>query len=198
MSNAVVKDSSLRLRLWASLLLFLSAYSPLALILVVNNIDLSQRFFIKSPAFSAALLAIAVSSVVFTLLSVKNVSAGLPVTVTRAVNKSGDMFSYTIPYVLSFVRVDFSDWRIIFSLVVFLGVLFIMSYRTQSVFINPVLAIAGYLLIDCAFKRGDRELHALVITRQPIDAGDTIRLERLSHYLYIRSHLTTEGEVIEK
>ena len=28
----------------------------------------------------------------------------------------------------------------------FLSVLFIMAYRTQTVFINPVLAIAGYML----------------------------------------------------
>ena len=198
MSSADVRDSSLRLRLWASLVLFLSAYSPLMLIFIVQNIDLSPKFCLRAPIFSVALLVIAAFSVIFTLLVVRDVGAGLPVTVTKAINKSGDMFSYTIPYVLSFVRSDFSDWRIIFSLVVFLAVLFIMSYRTQSVFINPVLAIAGYLLIDCAFKRGDKELHALVITRQPIDAGDTIRLERLSHYLYINSHSKTEGAVTEK
>jgi hypothetical protein len=185
-------DASLRLRPMVSLVLFLSAYSPLMLILVVKNVDLSQRFFLKSPTFSVILLFITAFSTILTLLAVKNVSAGLPVVVTKAANKSGDMFGYTIPYMLSFVRVEFGDWQVIVSLVMFLAVLFIMAYRTQTVFINPVLAIAGYLLIDCTFKRDGKESQAMVVTRQPIDVGDNIRLERLSHYLYINSRPTTE------
>ena len=187
-----MSNPSLRLRPLVSLVLFLSAYSPLMLILIVKNVDLSQRLFLKSPTFSAVLLFIAVFSTVLTLMAVKNVSAGLPVTVTKAANKSGDMFGYTIPYMLSFVRVEFGEWQVIASLVMFLAVLFIMAYRTQTVFINPVLAIAGYLLIDCTFKRDGKELQAMVITRKPIDVGDTLRLERLSHYLYINSRPTTE------
>ena len=53
------------------------------------------------------------------------------------------------------------------------------------VFVNPVLAVAGYVLIDCTFERDGKERQALVSTRHPIDAGDSLRLERLSHYLYI-------------
>ncbi|MFI8062135.1 hypothetical protein ACIEGJ_25295, partial [Citrobacter freundii] len=88
-------------------------------------------------------------------------------------------------YMLSFMKVDLSDWQTALGLSVFLCVLFIMAYRTQTVFINPILAISGYMLIDCTFKRGNEEIQAMVITRRPISIGDSCQLERLSHYLYI-------------
>jgi len=40
-------------------------------------------------------------------------------------------------------------------------------------------------LIDCTFKRGEKEIQSMVITRVPISIGDSCQLERLSHYLYI-------------
>ncbi len=186
MSAEGIPDPSLRLRPWVSLLLFLSAYSPLMLILVIKDFDQVHPFWMpQHPVSSGILLAVALLSSWAVLRSVKEVSAGLTVTVTKAANKSGDMFGYTIPYMLSFLRIDLSDWQTLASLLLFLGILFVMAYRTQTVFINPVLAIAGYMLIDCTFKRDGKETQAMVITRIPVDVGGVIELERLSHYLYI-------------
>lgn len=180
-----MSDPSFRLRPLVSLLLFLSAYSPLMLILTIKDIDLSSPWFFSAPIHSGILLLIAVFSSVITLRAVKEIDGGLPVVITKAANKSGDMFGYTIPYMLSFMRIDLGDWQTLLSLVVFLSILFIMAYRTQTVFINPILAIAGYMLIDCTFKRAEKETQAMVITRVPISIGDSCQLERLSHYLYI-------------
>jgi hypothetical protein len=186
MSSADARDPSLRLRPWASLVLFLSAYSPLLLILIIKDYDpISPGLLPQNPVFSGILLLVAVASSLAVLRSVGEINGGLTVTVVKASNKSGDMFGYTIPYMLSFMRVDLGDWQIIVSLTLFLAILFVMAYRTQTVFVNPILALAGYMLIDCTFKRGDREVQAMVVTRQPLAVGDACRMERLSHYLYV-------------
>lgn len=179
-------DPSLRLRPWASLLLFLSAYSPLLLILIVKDYaPVDSSWLPRHPVLSGILLCIAVFSSIAVLHSVKEIKGGLPIVVTKASNKSGDMFGYTVPYMLSFLRVDLGDWQTIISLSIFLAILFVMAYRTQTVFINPILALAGYMLIDCTFKRGDREIQAMVVTSMPLIIGKTYQMERLSHYLYI-------------
>ncbi len=193
MSTPVVADTSLRLRPWASLVLFLSAYSPLMLILIIKDYDaVNPGWLPQNPVFSGTLLLVAVFSSLAVLRSVKEIDGGLTVTVTKASNKSGDMFGYTIPYMLSFMKVDLGDWQTIVSLALFLGILFIMAYRTQTVFVNPILALAGYMLIDCTFRRGDKEIQAMVVTRQPLAVGDICRLERLSHYLYVAARDSTE------
>lgn len=191
-----MNDSSLRLRPLVSLVLFLSAYSPLMAILAIKDLNLSLPSIFGSATASGILIFMAIGSSVVTLIVVRSVENGLPVLITKAANKSGDMFSYTIPYMLSFMRVDLGDWQTLLSLMLFLSVLFIMAYRTQTVFINPILAIAGYMLIDCTFKRDGKEVQAMVVTREPIGVGDSIQLDQLSHYLYIRTntgHQNTEG-----
>jgi len=156
------------------------------LILVIKDYDVANPSLLpQNPVFSAILLLVAFLSSWSVIRSVKEIDAGLPVTVTKASNKSGDMFGYTIPYMLSFIKVDLGDWQIIVSLILFLTVLFIMAYRTQTVFVNPILALAGYMLIDCMFKRGEQEIQAMVVTRNPLSPGDSCRMERLSHYLYV-------------
>jgi hypothetical protein len=188
-----MNDTSLRLRPLVSFLLFVSGYAPLMLILVIKDIDLAAPWLLGSPLQSGLLLLAACACSAVALGAVNEVDGGLPVVVVKAANKSGDMFGYTIPYVLSFIHIDLADWRTLLSIFIFLAVLFVMAYRTQTVFINPILAIAGYMLIDCTFRQGKQEMQAMVITRKPISAGQTCRLERLSHYLYIAAREEREG-----
>ena len=187
-------DSSLRLRPWVSLLLFLSAYAPLLLILVIKDYDPNQLSLLpRHPVLCAVLMLLAVSSCVAVLRAVQDVQSGLTVEITKASNKSGEMFGYTIPYMLSFLRIDLGDWQTLISLFIFLAMLFVVAYRTQTVFVNPVLALAGYMLIDCTFKRGSSETQALVITRAPLKIGESYVFERLSHYLYVAANWKTSA-----
>lgn len=187
-------DSSLRLRPWVSLLLFLSAYAPLLLILVIKDYDPNQLNLLpRHPVLCAVLMLLAVSSCVAVLRAVQDVQSGLTVEIAKASNKSGEMFGYTIPYMLSFLRIDLGDWQTLISLFIFLAMLFVVAYRTQTVFVNPVLALAGYMLIDCTFKRGSSETQALVITRVPLKIGESYVFERLSHYLYVAANWKTSA-----
>jgi len=178
-------DTSLRLRPWASLLMFISAYAPLLVILVVKDLDFAQKYWVRHPWLCLGLLILIFVSCSATLAAVRSVGQGLQVEVTKASNKSGEMFGYTIPYILAFVRVDLGDWQTLLSIAIFLAMLFAIAYRTQTVFINPVLAVAGYMLIDCTFKRGGVETQAMVIAHAPLKVGQSYAFERLSHYLYV-------------
>ena len=183
------QDASLRLRPWASLLLFLSAYAPLLLILVIKDYDPESFHWLpRNPLLSGLLLLIAIGSCIGILHAVRAIQSGLSVEVSKVSNKSGEMFGYTIPYILSFLRIDLGDWQTLLSLFIFLAMFFVVSYRTQTVFVNPVLALAGYMLIDCTFKRGETETQALVITSVPLKVGESYVIERMSHYLYIAAH----------
>lgn len=179
-------DPSLRLRPWVALVVFISAYAPLLLILALKDLDVSGGYpASKNPAWFAGLLILAGFSCIIVLRAIGSVKEGLQVQVSKAANKSGEMFGYTIPYALSLVRIDLSDWPTVASLLIFMAMLFVMAYRTQTVLVNPVLALAGYMLIDATFKRGTTETQAMVITRLPLKIGGVYTFERLAHYLYV-------------
>lgn len=188
-------DASLRLRPWASLLLFFSSYAPLSLILVIKDYDPAQISLLpRHPIPCAVLLLFALGSCVAMFLAVRDIQSGLTVEITKAANKSGEMFGYSIPYMLSFLRVDLGDWQTLLSLLIFMAMLFVVAYRTQTFFVNPVLALAGYMLIDCTFKRDATETQAMVISREPLKIGDSYVLERLSYYLYVAAHQKTRTQ----
>jgi len=179
-------EASLRLRPWAALLMFVSAYAPLLVILVIKDYDPDRLSLLpRHPWMCAALLAVAAASCVGVLRAVREMRSGLPVEVTKAVNRSGEMFGYTVPYLLSFLRIDLGDWQTLLSLFIFLAMLFAIAYRTQTVFVNPILALAGYMLIDCTFRHAGSETQAMVVTRVPLKPGQAYAFERLSHYLYV-------------
>ena len=183
-------DPSLRLRPWVALVVFISAYAPLLLILAIKDLDVSGNLPTpKNPWWFGGLLVMAVLSCVVVLRTMGSVREGLQVQVSKAANKSGEMFGYTIPYVLSFVRIDLGEWQTLVSLAIFLGMMFAVAYRTQTVFVNPILAVAGYMLIDCTFKRAGTETQAMIITRVPLKIGASYTIERLSHYLYAAAEL---------
>jgi hypothetical protein len=187
-------DTSLRLRFWASLLIFISAYAPLLVILAIKDLQIVCRVPTpQHPWLFGIFVGLAIVSSVMVLSAVKSIRSGLTVEVSKASNKSGEMFAYTIPYVLSFVRIDLGEWQTLVSLAIFLGMMFAIAYRTQTVFVNPILAVAGYMLIDCTFKRADTETQAMVITRVPLKIGGTYTVERLSHYLYAVAEVQQEG-----
>ncbi|MBX3609203.1 MAG: hypothetical protein KF871_04850 [Hydrogenophaga sp.] len=189
------QDTSLRLRFGASLLIFVSGYSPLLLILAVKDLQIIDYVPTpQHPRLFCLFIALAIASSLMVLAAVKSIRSGLVVEVTKASNKSGEMFGYTIPYVLSFVRIDLGEWQTLVSLVIFLAVMFAMAYRTQTVFVNPVLAVAGYMLIDCTFRRAATETQAMVVTRVPIRIGASYTFERLSHYLYVAAEVQENSE----
>ena len=187
-------DPSLRLRPLVSLVIFVSGYAPLLLILIVKDIKVDgSGISLGNPVRSLMLLAIAILSCMTVLSAATSMTGGLPVKVTKASNKSGDMFGYTIPYMISFIKFDPDDWQMMLSLAIFLVMMFIIAYRTQTVFVNPVLALCGYMLIDCTFTQDLVETQAVVLTRIPVKIGADYKFERLSHYLYAATELITES-----
>jgi len=93
---------------------------------------------------------------------------------------------------IAFYNFNLGDWKTLLSLFVFMSLMFALSYRTQNVFINPVLALAGYGLYDCQFKDGDREVQGLLLSKHEFQLGDICIVERLSNFLYFVSSVQTK------
>lgn len=183
----------MKLRFIPSMLIFLSAYSPLALIVVIKDMD--EVTMIPSHLLTAiTILVLALLSCVVVQFAAKKIHQGVPVKITKASNKSGDMFTYTIPYMISFYNFNLGDWKTLLCLSVFMTLMFALSYKTQNVFVNPVLALAGYGLYDCQFKDGDKDVQGLLLSDKDFQVGDTCCVERLSNFLYFVSVVQSRAD----
>src|SRR5258707_12984776 len=124
-------------RLWLSLVIFVSAYAPLALLFAIRDFDGQKKSF-GHPPFVWASLGIAAGSIILPLFTMRSVRGQFTAKINRVSLRSNDLLNYSIPYLIAFFSVDFGKWQDVAALTLFMALLFLLSLKTQSIFINPV------------------------------------------------------------
>lgn len=186
----------MQLHFLSALAIFISGYAPLGLILVIKDLN-EDTFYFEHPARACAIFIIFVMSALFALSAARNIRQGVPVKISKVSNKSADMFTYTIPYMMSFYKFDLGDWKLLLCLFIFMSLMFVLSYRTQNVFVNPVLALAGYGLYDCQFKEGSQEKQGLLLSKTHFQVGDYCAIKRLSTLMYFVTQVQLKESPID-
>ena len=104
-------------KLLTAVLLFISAYSPLFLILAVKDFDFYYTYSFNHPIGISILLGLSVLSVILLFASIKSIKRGnMPITIKAVKNRSVDLINYTIPYIVSFFGFNLAKVEDIISL----------------------------------------------------------------------------------
>jgi hypothetical protein len=171
-------------RRWTSVVFFLSSYAPLAPIIIFKDYD--RRYHrIAHPIGVAIVAAIAVISVILLFLAMRSIREGVVVDVRSVSNKSGELVNYTIPYMISFFGFDLGDGNAVFAFVFFLLLMYVLTVRTQNVFINPMLALRGWSLYDVTFADGKIDRQGTFLTREELRPGHSATIQRVARFFYI-------------
>ncbi|BDM64363.1 hypothetical protein NFHSH190041_18150 [Shewanella sp. NFH-SH190041] len=116
----------------------------------------------------------------------KNITSNpFDITITKAKSRSSEVVNYTIPYMISFVAFDLSKWQDLLSLIIFLGILCLLSIRSQSIFINPILAALGYGLYDCSYTENGRAKECVMLSPKDLTTNDLVEYKKLNNYMGI-------------
>ncbi len=173
-------------RFLTSTLLFISAYFPLFLILAVRDFDFEKTYKFEHPTAVCIMLGIGLLSIGILFLSLKFIGRGnMPVEITDVKNRSVDLINYTIPYILSFFGFDLSKWDDIISLAIFLIIMFVLTLTSKSLFLNPILAFAGYGLYDIEYEFDNKRTSIVVLSKYDIKKGEKYYLKSLTRFLYL-------------
>ena len=172
-------------RSFTPIILFISAYSPLFLIFTVKDWDFCNNKF-EHPWQIYSLLAVTIASVIVLLLIFRFLNKGNRcVTVKSVSNRSMDLINYTIPYILSFCSFDLAKPADAISLGIFLLILFILTVRSHSIFMNPVLAIIGYGLYDIEFEYDSKVKSSIVLAKFDLHLNQRYYMRPLTPYLQV-------------
>jgi len=177
------QSSRMKLRFVPALLVFVSSYFPLGIILIIKDFDV-RGFRLLHPILAVSIAAIMITACFLVILTAHAIKTGIPIRIKRVANKSGEMFGYTLPYIISFYNFNLGDVKVILCLLIFMSLMFTLSYKTQNMMVNPILALAGYGFFDCQFQDAGRDLEGQFISKSSFRAGDTCVVERLSDFLY--------------
>jgi hypothetical protein len=174
----------MKTKLFASIIIFLSAYSPLALILAIKDFDQQKNDF-NNPFIIYSVLTIAVMSIVFLFLIMRYFKYGQEIEVKNISSISGELVNYTIPYMISFFGFDMSKTVDLISFVIFMTLLCILTIKTQSIFMNPILAVIGYGHYRLEYEENGIKKEAVFISGIKLKKESRYRIDRLSDYTFI-------------
>lgn len=158
-----------------SALLFLSAYSPVFLLLGLRAYGRVCAVVV----LSAALVVLALLGT-FAFLFVARRMPTQRMTVVTVEQRDGDVAGFLVAYLLPFVGVLASDWRDVLALALFICLIGIVYVNSRMIYVNPLLAVFGYhlILIRATTDAGGRPAEALspqflVTKRSWLRPGDT-------------------------
>ncbi|MDX1170678.1 hypothetical protein GOL87_27585 [Sinorhizobium medicae] len=165
----------MQLRLIAAIVIFVGSYLPLSLILLAQNIDyarLKQKICWKlweqgcslplnNPGFATGIFGACILCFAVTLVALALVRPKHEVQLTQVKHVPADLMNYTLPYVVSFMSIDYQETGKFVGFLIFLGWMFWITYRSGQIVLNPVLIAFGWRLYDISYRFvGDQTEHS--------------------------------------
>jgi hypothetical protein len=189
----------MKMRLLPALILFLGSYFPLSLILVVQDIkDASWKEPIcriaavstchlpelANPVRALSLLAICALSLVLFIVMMKGLSAYSNLEVVDSKSVPNDLINYVFPYVVSFMGIDLGAEGKFYGFLLFILLMFVITYRSGQLLMNPFLLVSGWQLYELNVLTEGQKRCVKALSQDQIQPGD--RLEScLVHGIYV-------------
>jgi hypothetical protein len=166
------------LREHIKILLFLSSYIPLFLIFLIFTYENNWYLFgilvfiiLETLAFLYAIQRI-ISKIQKTYVEVKGIN-----------QKNGEFINYMFTYILPFLFGDVSDLRYILAFIILFILTGYIYMKSDMLYMNPVLFLAGYNLYEISDKQGRRLM--LIIRKEKLDLNSKIKIINISDNVFV-------------
>jgi hypothetical protein len=189
----------MQMRFFPAVIIFLSSYFPLSLILVIQDIQeaswkaplctvahLSSCYLPKlgNPERAIGLLIICALSLVIFIWLMRSLSGYSTLEVVDSKSIPNDLINYVFPYVVSFMGLDLGINGKFFGFLLFIGLMFLITYRSGQILMNPFLLVAGWQLYELNIITEGHKRCVKALSKEPVRVGD--RLEScLVHGIYV-------------
>lgn len=157
----------MQLNLLSSMLIFLGSYTPLSLILLIQDIDASMAskpfclnvfragcsLPLNTPKVSIPVVIACAISLLLTLMVISNTSPKKKAELKSIKQVPGELINYSLPYIVTLMSINYTDTKEIFGFLVFILWIFAINHRSGTIILNPVLSVFGWKLYEVTYKR---------------------------------------------
>lgn len=161
-------------------MLFLSSYFPLVLIFCV-------LLWGMWPLWAILLLgSLGLASLLVTLLYLQFMRGTVTPRLAKVKDfsrRDADVMGYIASYLVPFVSFSLASVQQAIALLVFFGVLLLIYVRSNMIYINPMLNIAGYRLYEIEIEQGD--FPRFYIARRRLKRVQEIRFVQISDEIFL-------------
>ncbi|MEC0902422.1 MULTISPECIES: hypothetical protein [Bacillus] len=161
------------MRIGIKYFLFFSSFSPLFFILLIRNFELEEKItyeliinqFTKNYFLNTVMLIFSTIPILFLCVLIKNreKSIGNEYRVKEIKSKNNEVLNYIATYLIPFATFSTNKINEIISLYLLLIILAIVYVEANSFFMNPVLILLGYKIVEVVTEQGK---NIVVISRK--------------------------------
>jgi hypothetical protein len=89
---------------------------------------------------------------IITILLLKLIKGSTTIIVTESKHIPADIINYVFPYVVSFMSLDYQGAGKIIGFLIFLTWMFLVTYKSGQIMLNPLLIIFGWRLYEIKYQ----------------------------------------------
>jgi hypothetical protein len=158
----------MQLRTSSAFALYVGSYLPLGLVLFVQDVDpvAVRREFcpplawfgegcvvpLMHPWWAVGTVAIGIACLILTTLTLRAIGTTRQLKVAEAKHIPADLINYAIPYIVSFMGLDFGSPTKLLGFGVFFVWIFWITYRSGQIVMNPILIVFGWRLYEIKYS----------------------------------------------
>lgn len=192
----------MQFRALSAFIVFMGSYLPLSLILLAQNFDYAYvgrpacwkiwesacSIPLKNPGFAVGIFVCCLICLALSLWALAVVQPKDEIVVHEAKHVPTDLMNYTLPYVVSFMSIDYQDIGKYIGVLIFLGWMFWISYKSGQILLNPVLIVFGWKLYDVSYNyAASTQVHsASVLAFGSIGPGERYRQIPIQDILVVK------------
>ncbi len=150
-----------------SLAVFLGSYLPLGVILLVQDVNYRNyqpdcwEFWrkdcgwlptLEQPYFSLPIFLVSAFCFLVAIYALVSTNPKNPIEIESAKYIPAELMSYTLPYVVSFMSLDYQQTGKFVGLVVFLLWMFWITHRSGQLLLNPIFIAFGWRLHEISYR----------------------------------------------
>ena len=96
--------------------------------------------------------------------------------------------NYTLPYIVSFMSIDYQQTEKFIGLIIFLGWMFLITHRSGQIFMNPVLIVFGWrhYEIKYTFINGNHDFVGSALSKGRLEPNLFCKLKAFQDILIIK------------
>ncbi|MDH7971309.1 hypothetical protein QH494_03875 [Sphingomonas sp. AR_OL41] len=194
----------MQVRKTSAFALYVGSYLPLGLVMLVQDIDVASvgrgvcaptgllhracGLPFLHPSWSLGTVAVAIACLLVTLWTLRAIGSPHQIRVAEAKHVPADLINYAMPYIVSFMGLDFASPTRLLGFGVFFVWIFWITYRSGQIVMNPILIVFGWRLyeIKYSYLQSVEPLVGRALSRQHVGPNKIYRMGSLQDVIIIR------------
>ncbi|WP_288407886.1 hypothetical protein [uncultured Herbaspirillum sp.] len=143
---------------------------------------------LKHPLLAIGMFTLCLACIGLTLYALKITNPKKEITIVESKHIPADLMNYVLPYVVSFMSLDYQEANKFFGFLIFLVWIFLISYKSGQIILNPVLTVFGWKLYEIKFHfLGSQNLHtARALSKVPLETKEAYLQKAIQDVLIIK------------